>query len=159
MTSANYKGTHDFTGSTVSGVAIAYQTATGTTDINTASDTYVDVTDMSITVSTAGTYLVIGEMTAFIDKAGTGNANIKHAMRLYNSTTATTLHETQSGVLVTASSSGAQSASTNSIHWIGSLAASDVVKLQWRRTTGEGTIYNRVATLTDFRRMSIIRLA
>jgi hypothetical protein len=138
---------------------VDYQTVTGSTDISTASTSYVDVTDMSITVSESGTYLVIGTMTTFHDLPS-GAVNVKNQCQLYNSTTATSLHETTQGIQVGAATNGAQSEGTHTIHWIGSLTASDVIKLRWKIVTGlSGTIYNRPATQADFRRLSILKLA
>jgi hypothetical protein len=146
---ATYIGTHDFTGGTA---ALQYQTAIGTTDISTASGTYADMTDMSITVSKAGTYLVIFSTTCTED-ATTTSASI--VFQLLHGATVLALSNQQHS---TPSSSGGNGTGGCGIIVVrAGVAASDVIKVQWKLASGAQG-YNRPATANEHRSLTILKI-
>lgn len=153
-----YLGTHDFAGATVTGLpspTLTYQTVQGTTDINTSSATFVDMTDMSITVASAGTYLILFSATGSGDETSSGSTSGGQYQVLHG---ATSLAYSAHSHSLTGTTQGGIQAGCSIVVVRAGVSASDVIKVQWRRGTGD-TAYNRPATVYDHRTLTIVKLA
>ena len=134
---------------------ITYQTVVGTTDITTAGGGWADISQMTLTVAVAGTYLILGSITVYNDRAATTANNT--AVRIINNAVHLVGGQSTQGDDHVAASQYDES--QISLHTVVALAVNDVVKMQW--DNNGGTSYNSASSSSTFRsrRLTIIRLA
>ena len=123
--------------------ALSSDQATGSDDISTASTSYVDMTDMSVTISGAGDYLIMfsGNMYGSTTNRGLFVIDIDGT------------DESNSEGHIVAYTASAQS----SVQYLKTLAAgSHTIKIQWK-TVSSGTVYQKGAQ--GKRILTVIRIA
>ena len=129
-----------------------YQNVKGTTDASTTSTDFVDFPQMTLTVATSGTYLIVFTMAGLVHKEAPAG-NIIMAFQLLID-----------GVVTMGCNLGGRNLEQlrgfSSFITVRSLTAGKVVKIQWKVTYAGTTGYCRVATLiTENREFTILKLA
>lgn len=133
--------------------ALTYQTVSGTTSINTSSTTWADVANMSLTVAAAGSYLIIGSMSALnLTANAIENATLVRIIKNGTHLIGGLSDQGDSHLSVTQYDGG-----QITLPIVASLAVNDVVKMQWR--VFAGTSRNNATLDYISRTLTIIKLA
>lgn len=130
-------------GGGTSGTAVNIQRASGTTDVNTTSTTFVDMPDMTVTMTTSGNPIEIN----FSAGVGSTTAN---AVGLYRIQIDGITVGTQTKVRVDNATIGGNA---NLIWTATPVAGQHTVKVQW--STDMGTLYNRAAAGSEHRTLIV----
>jgi len=132
------------------GAILQIQHAVGTTDASTSSSTWTDVPEMSITINTGNSILlIIAQMDDWFNKSAPGVCTVACLL---------------DGVVVQNSTVGDSSSNWHSgSHVIVSArevsAGMHTVNLQWAITYGSGIANNRVASGYEYRELVVIEVA